>query len=222
MEKLIAGTGMTYLRVYDQYMGPDGINSGCAHVHGLTDEAYFGISGEGALELHDPDNGYRRIPITKGVYIQMPPWTLHRSVSTDGLEALVLMGNQGLAERGDARIFFSSEIDEDPDAYESSKNLVQEGEKGALRRRDLSANAYMALMHQWEVDKNAYRTTLERFFDHHKETIENTPALKNYRDKSDEQQADVVSAVGTWSTSNSKTALGMCGSLRQIQKLQEV
>ena len=78
---LIGNVGLTLLQVYDRDAGPDGVRGGCAHVHGLTDEAYFGIGGAGAIELHDRETGFRTIPITKGTYVQFPPWTLHRSVS---------------------------------------------------------------------------------------------------------------------------------------------
>ena len=37
---LIAGIGLTHLTVYDQRVAPDGLHSGCAHVHAVTDEAY--------------------------------------------------------------------------------------------------------------------------------------------------------------------------------------
>ena len=38
---LLAGIGLTRLRVYDQRPAPDGSLSGCAHVHAFTDEAYY-------------------------------------------------------------------------------------------------------------------------------------------------------------------------------------
>ena len=43
----IAGIGLTHLSVYEQSPAPDGLSSGCAHVHALTDEAYYVVAGEG-------------------------------------------------------------------------------------------------------------------------------------------------------------------------------
>ena len=120
---LIGNVGLTLLKVYDQEAGPDGVHAGCAHVHGLTDEAYFGIGGDGAIEIHDRKTGFRTIPIAKGAYVQFPPWTLHRSVSFDGLEVFTVMGNSGLAERGDARIFFGKEADDNPQLHAKLKDL---------------------------------------------------------------------------------------------------
>lgn len=160
---MIGGIGLTHLKVYDQRPGPDGAQAGCAHVHALTEEAYFCIAGEGAIELHDPVNGFRSLPLKKGDYVQFPPNTLHRSVSTDAIEVMAVMGNAGLPERGDARIYFGPEADADPEEYRRLKDLVLTGLDGALARRDASAKAYMKLIDLWETDRNAYARELERF-----------------------------------------------------------
>ena len=78
----IAGIGLTHLSVYEQRPAPDGLSSGCAHVHALTDEAYYVVAGEGAIELHDAERGFRSVPLARGDFVQFPPGTLHRSVST--------------------------------------------------------------------------------------------------------------------------------------------
>ena len=201
---LIGNVGLTVLQVYDRNAGPDGVRGGCAHVHGLTDEAYFGIAGEGAIELHDLQTGFRSIPITKGTYVQFPPWTLHRSVSVDGLEVLAVMGNLGLAERGDARIFFGAAADADPDLYATLKDLVAGGEDGALRRRDHSAEAYAELMRQWRGDRP---------------TIETTQDLNAWRTKADPEGAASVATVGRWQADDTEEVFGMCGMLRQVGTL---
>ena len=216
---LIGNVGLTLLEVYDRDAGPDGVRGGCAHVHGLTDEAYFGIGGAGAIELHDRETGFRTIPITKGTYVQFPPWTLHRSVSYDGLEVLAVMGNMGLAERGDARIFFGDAADEDPDLYATLKGLVADGEDGALRRRNHSAEAYGQLMRLWHDDRPAYEAALDRFFARHRQTIESTPALAAWRTKADTEGAATVATVGRWQADSAKKTFGMCGMLRQVDKL---
>ena len=63
---LLAGIGLTRLQVYEQRPAPDGTLSGCAHVHAFTDEAYYIVAGRGALELHDVDHGFRRVPLAGG------------------------------------------------------------------------------------------------------------------------------------------------------------
>jgi mannose-6-phosphate isomerase-like protein (cupin superfamily) len=161
---LIGGIGLTHLRVYEQRPGPDGIMSGCAHVHAVTDEAYYVIAGTGAVELNDVEQGFRRVPLARGSYVQFPPDTLHRSVSTGGLEVLAIMTNAGLAERGDARIYFGRAADEDEREYARLAGLPQSrGLDGALDRRDASVRAYVDLLVLWERDRAAYRAELARF-----------------------------------------------------------
>ncbi len=188
-------------------------------MHGLTDEAYFGIAGEGAIELHDLQTGFRSIPITKGTYVQFPPWTLHRSISFDGLEVLAVMGNFELAERGDSRIFFGAAADGDPGLHASLKDLVAGGEDGALRRRDHSAEAYGQLMRQWREDRSAYDATLERFFAHHRRTLEATPGLNAWRTDAEPGSAATVVTVGRWQADDTEEVFGMCGMLRQVGTL---
>jgi mannose-6-phosphate isomerase-like protein (cupin superfamily) len=160
---LIAGIGLTHLTVYDQRAAPDGIHSGCAHVHAVTDEAYYVISGTGAIELHDLEHGFRNVPLGAGDFVQFAPGTVHRSVTHDRLKVLAVMGNAGLAERGDARIWFGPEADADPQLYDSLRRLVENGLDGALERRDHSIRAYQQLMRLWNEDRAAYRAELARF-----------------------------------------------------------
>src|SRR5262245_11259584 len=151
---LIAGIGLTHLAVYDQRPAPDGLNSGCAHVHAVTDEAYFVLSGEGAIELHDIEHGFRSVPLRPGSLVQFAPGTVHRAVNRGGLNVLCLMGNAGLAERGDARIWFGPEVDADAQAYERLWRLpAEKGLDGALDRRGRSVTAYMRLLRLWEDDR---------------------------------------------------------------------
>eukprot|EP01034_Spumella_vulgaris_P017876 gene17876-22812_t len=93
---LLAGIGLTRLRVYEQRPAPDGTFSGCAHVHAYTDEAYYVVAGHGAIELHDVERGFRRVALQPGDFVQFAPGTLHRSVSESGLDVLALMSNSGL------------------------------------------------------------------------------------------------------------------------------
>lgn len=234
-EALLGGIGLTHLTVYHEQSGPDGVHAGCAHIHALTPEAYFGVSGEGAIELHDLERGYRRLTIRKGTFVQFPPGTLHRSVSTDHLEVLAIMGNGGLAERGDARIYFGKDVDHAPDEYERLRALVRSGIDGAMARRDASALAYGKLMELLETDKPAYTIELERFINAHRSSIiEKTPAFKQaIMDgpfTAGEQALDHLAALtGGEPNTDLKTGLtniaeadvvyGMCGTLRQIGSL---
>jgi len=169
---IIGGIGLTYLQVYEQRPAPDGTMSGCAHLHGLTDEAYYVIAGTGAIELHDIEQGFRSVPLAKGSFVQFPPGTLHRSVSTGGLEVLAIMGNAGLAERGDARIYFGAAVDADPAEFARLVALPQtKGMEGALERRDASVRAYRNLLALWSADPPAYRAELARFIAVHQREV---------------------------------------------------
>ena len=163
-EDLISGIGLTQLTVYDQRPAPDGVMSGSPHVHAVTDEGYYVISGRGAVELHDLENGFRTVELSPGRYLQFPPGTLHRLVNTDHLVILVVMGNAGLAERGDARIYFGKAVDDDPAEFDRLVGLAAaKGLEGALDRRDAAVRAYMGLVGLWTKDQPAYYTELARF-----------------------------------------------------------
>jgi len=227
---LIGGIGLTHLRVYDQRPGPDGVQSGCAHVHGVTEEAYFGIAGKGCLELHHPVGGFRSVPIHKGTYVQFPPDTLHRSVSHDGLEVLAIMGGAGLAERGDARIYFGASVDEDPAEYDRLRGLADEGLSGALERRDASVLAYMNLMDLWSRDRDGYRAELGRFIELHRSLLAESRSLLQavatdvslHRARQALCRVDALpgaadeATIPLMSREFGDVRLGMCGLLRQV------
>jgi mannose-6-phosphate isomerase-like protein (cupin superfamily) len=169
---LIGAIGLTHLTVYGQRPAPDGKHSGCAHVHAITDEAYFVISGKGAVELHDVEHGFRSVPLSAGSYVQFAPGTLHRAVNGGDLVVLGIMGNAGLAERGDARIWFGPEADADPAIYQELWSLpARKGLEGALERRDRSVAAYMGLLKLWDTDRDAYRKSLSDFVALHAATM---------------------------------------------------
>jgi hypothetical protein len=226
---LLAGIGLTRLRVYDQRPAPDGTLSGCAHVHAFTDEAYYVVAGTGCLELHDVEQGFRRVPLAAGDFVQFGPGTLHRSVNHAGLDILALMSNSGLAERGDARIYFGAAVDADPEAFERLRALPSTGGlEGALQRRDASTHAYSALMQLWDTDRTAYRAELQRFVDlHHRlasahvaqyeAVIHQGPAhwLRTSLDRLHAPAAAQPQAGGVLQR-EIPTALGMCGVLQQL------
>lgn len=172
-EDLISGIGLTRLTVYDQRPAPDGKMSGSPHVHAVTDEGYYVIGGRGRVELHDLEYGFRTVDLEPGRYLQFPPGTLHRLVNTDQLVILVVMGNAGLAERGDARIYFGKAVDEDPVEFARLTGLAKDrGLEGALDRRDAAIRAYMGLLELWAKDRPAYDRELGRFLGVHMKAAE--------------------------------------------------
>jgi len=235
-EDLISGIGLTHLTVYDQRPAPDGRMSGSPHVHAVTDEGYYVMSGSGRVELHDLENGFRSVELAPGRYVQFPPGVLHRLVNTDHLVLLVVMGNAGLAERGDARIYFGRAVDEDPAEYARLAGLAKEkGLEGALDRRDAAIRAYLGLVELWEKDREAYDRELERFVGVHRkaaaalrggfsEAVEAGPVAWGERFR--RRVAGLPSAgnepAPILHLPPEGTTLGMCGVLRPVAKLEAV
>lgn len=235
--EFVGGVGLTHLCVYDERPAPDGLMSGCAHIHGITDEGYYVIGGSGTLELHDVDNGFRAIPLVKGGYVQFTPGTLHRTVSENALEVLVIMGNAGLAEHGDARIYFGQAVDEDHAEYARLANLPKErGLEGALERRDASVAAYSELLRLWESDRGSYRQEIDRFLAvHRRELAKRGDQLSEVVDDGlDHWRRIVLRRIETLETGSGPARsgatdqqrggpkFGMCGILHQIHGLDPV
>jgi len=215
----IAGVGLTHLSVYEQRPAPDGLSSGCAHVHALTDEAYYVVAGEGAIELHDAEQGFRSVPLARGDFVQFPPGTLHRSVSTRSLEVLALMGNAGLAERGDARLYFGAQVDADPAEYQRLKALPQQGGlDGALERRDASVRAYLQLLQLWRDDRAAYFAELSRFVELHRRDI----AARRDEFAPSSGTPTPLGASAAVRHGQLQSSFGMCGVLRQFHAADPV
>jgi mannose-6-phosphate isomerase-like protein (cupin superfamily) len=165
---LIGGIGLTEVHVYAQRRAPDGAFSGCPHVHAVTDEGYFVLQGTGEVEFHDLTNGFRTLSLEPGQYVHFPPLVMHRLISNGDLIILGLMGNAGLAERGEARIYFGPEVDADPAKFAQLVSLPkQQGLEGALQRRDAAVSAYQQFMNLWQQDRDAYFAELKRFIDLH-------------------------------------------------------
>jgi mannose-6-phosphate isomerase-like protein (cupin superfamily) len=215
----IAGVGLTHLSVYEQRPAPDGLSSGCAHVHALTDEAYYVVAGEGAIELHDAERGFRSVPLARGDFVQFPPGTLHRSVSTRGLEVLALMGHAGLAERGDARLYFGAQVDADPAEYERLRALPRHGGlEGALERRDASVRAYLQLLHLWRNARSAYFAELARFVELHRRDV----AARHDQFLLDSSATTPLESSAAVRHGQLESTFGMCGVLRQFHAADPV
>ncbi len=163
---LIGGIGISRVVVYAQHPSPDGQHGGSPHIHSVTDEAYYVTKGTGWVELHDLERGFRRVRLEPGTYVDFEPGVLHRLVNEDGLELLAIMGNAGLPEAGDARMYFGPEVDALPDRYEGLWTLPRrKGLEGALERRDRAVEAYGKLLQLWESGRDAYFAELRRFIE---------------------------------------------------------
>jgi mannose-6-phosphate isomerase-like protein (cupin superfamily) len=233
---LISGIGLTELTVYDQRPAPDGVNSGSPHVHAVTDEGYYVMSGSGRVELHDLERGFRTVELTPGRYLQFPPGVLHRLVNTDHLVILVVMGNAGLAEHGDARIYFGRKVDENPAEYARLVGLARiNGLEGALDRRDAAVRAYQGLIGLWTKDKGAYYAELKRFIGVHFQTaaglreefsraVGSGPVAwgERFRRRLEDLPLGREEPAPVLHIPAAGTSLGMCGLLRPVTKLVPV
>ena len=235
-EDLISGIGLTHLTVYDQRPAPDGLMSGSPHVHAVTDEGYYVVSGRGRVELHDLQRGFRSVELSPGRYIQFPPGVVHRLVNTDHLVLLVVMGNAGLAERGDARIYFGKAVDENPAEFARLVGLAKaKGLEGALDRRDAAIRAYVGLLELWAKDRTAYDRELERFIGVHmkaaaglkagfSEAVEAGPVAwsERLRKRLENLPLGSEELVPVLHLPAEEPTLGMCGILRPVTKLEAV
>lgn len=235
--ELISGIGLTHLTVYDQRPAPDGLMSGSPHVHALTDEGYYVISGRGQAELHDLKQGFRSVDLAPGFYLQFPPGVLHRLVSADHLVLLAVMGNAGLAERGDARIYFGKAVDDDPAEFARLVGLAKtNGLEGALDRRDAAVRAYIALLELWAKDRAAYFAELGRFIDiHARSAAESRTGFEEaveagavaWGERFRKRLKSLPMTVGEPSpillnSPPAEPALGMCGLLRPVTSLKTI
>lgn len=231
---LIGGIGLTEVHVYAQRPAPDGTFSGCPHVHVVVDEGYFVLQGTGRVEFHDLDNGLRTMPLVPGQYVHFPPMVMHRLVSDGDLIILGMMGSAGLAERGEARIYFGPDVDASPERFGELLSLPKRlGLEGALQRRDAAVSGYQALMAMWASDRAAYFAELARFFDVHcramaakaeafAEQIERGPNAwsANAMRRLDALPARPTNPTDVYSNARgTEHAFGMCGVLRPILKL---
>ncbi|CAN5528161.1 hypothetical protein BH09PLA1_BH09PLA1_12100 [soil metagenome] len=235
---LIGGIGLTEVHVYAQRPAPDGLFSGCPHVHAVTDEAYFVLHGSGAVEFHDLDHGYRKLSLETGQYVHFPPLVMHRLISNGDLVILGMMGNAGLAERGEARIYFGREGDDDPKRFEELQSLPKRlGLEGALQRRDEAVSAYQHLMNLWSTNRLLYCGELERFFGVHRREmatiadallsqVKQGPLAWGQLTQQRIESLSRPSAAPTNVSMNRRTtgesALGMCGVLRPVLTLEKL
>lgn len=140
-------TSVTLLDVYDD-LAPDGLRGGSPHMHLASTECYVVIGGHGELHTLDP-GGLRETELSKGSVVWFTPGTIHRAVNHGGLEVLVVMGNAGLPEAGDAVMTFPADIVADAARYAAAAALPAEPlearSEAAARRRDLAVEGFLVL-----------------------------------------------------------------------------
>lgn len=142
-------TAITVLDVYD-WVAPDRLPGGSAHVHLASTEGYVVASGAGRLQTLG-ERGYAETPLRPGDCLWFTPGTIHRLVNEGDLRLFVVMQNAGLPEHGDAVLTFPPEILADPAAYARAATLPSAEEDGAAaaeaarRRASLAVEGYLAL-----------------------------------------------------------------------------
>jgi hypothetical protein len=103
------------LDVYD-WVAPDGLRGGSAHVHLVSAEGYVVLAGRGRLQTLGAA-GYAESELRPGDCLWFTPGIIHRLVNEGGLRLMVVMQNAGLPEAGDAVLTFPAGIVADPGAY---------------------------------------------------------------------------------------------------------
>jgi mannose-6-phosphate isomerase-like protein (cupin superfamily) len=140
-------TALTVLDVYD-WITPDGLRGGSAHVHLASAEGYLVLAGAGRLQTLGAA-GYAESELRPGDCLWFTPGIIHRLVNEGGLRLLVVMQNAGLPEAGDAVLTFPPEILADPVAYARAAALPASDSAdvadAARRRRDLALEGYLTL-----------------------------------------------------------------------------
>jgi mannose-6-phosphate isomerase-like protein (cupin superfamily) len=149
-------TALTVLDVYE-WIAPDGLRGGSAHVHLASTEAYVVLAGRGRLQTLGA-RGYAESELRPGDCLWFTPGIIHRLVNDGGLRLLVVMQNAGLPEAGDAVLTFPPEILADPAAYARAAALPSDAASDAVahagsdavadaarRRRDLAIEGYLVL-----------------------------------------------------------------------------
>jgi mannose-6-phosphate isomerase-like protein (cupin superfamily) len=87
-------TAVTMLEVYD-WIAPDGLRGGSAHVHLASTEGYVVLAGHGRLQTLGA-RGYTESELHPGDCLWFTPGIIHRLVNEGGLRLLVVMSNAGL------------------------------------------------------------------------------------------------------------------------------
>ncbi|HEX2130905.1 MAG TPA: cupin domain-containing protein [Actinophytocola sp.] len=154
-DPLPGGVGVSRLCVYDT-VTPDGLPGGTPHLHLCCTEAYVVTGGRGAAQTISGE-GFAEHALTPGTVLWFTPGTVHRLVNHGGLDIVVIMGNSGLPEAGDAVLTFPPDVLADPDRYAEVAALPNGGAPGtdvrsAYARRDLAIEGFTRLRAAVERD----------------------------------------------------------------------
>lgn len=154
-DPLPGGVGVSRLCVYDT-VTPDGLPGGSPHIHLCCSEAYVVVGGRGAVQTLS-SAGFAEHELNPGAILWFTPGTVHRLINHGGLEIVVLMGNSGLPEAGDAVLTFPQEVLAEKDRFAAAMALPDGGAPGAdataaYRRRDLAIEGFQALRAAVEAD----------------------------------------------------------------------
>jgi mannose-6-phosphate isomerase-like protein (cupin superfamily) len=149
------GTAVSRLSVYTS-ASIDGACGGTPHLHTASTEGYVVLSGTGVLQTIAAD-GFAERPLAAGTVLWFTPGTVHRLVNHGDLELLVVMGNAGLPEAGDAVMTFPDDVLADDAAYARAATLpapapgTPPGTEDAAQaaaaatRRDLGVQGFLTL-----------------------------------------------------------------------------
>jgi mannose-6-phosphate isomerase-like protein (cupin superfamily) len=158
---LPAGVGLTHMKVYDD-VGPDGIIGGAPHLHAVSSEIYFVISGTGSIELLDID-GLSTVELVPNKVVFFRPGVVHRVINPNrNLHLLSITQNGGLPERGDFVLTFPRELLSNPAAYNKAVRVTDY--KEAIRRRDLAVEGFTPLREAFKKDPEKAREDLRQLY----------------------------------------------------------
>jgi len=137
-------TAVTHLAVYD-WLGPDGLTGGSAHVHLTSTEGYVVIGGSGRLQTLSAD-GFAETPLTPLTVAWFSPGVVHRLINDGGLQILVVMQNAGLPEAGDSVLSFPPDYLAEPGTYRALATLAGDNPaEAAHRRAQLAVEGFLHL-----------------------------------------------------------------------------
>ena len=158
--RMPGATLVTRLKVYDT-PSPDGQGSGTPHLHLACTEMYFTLAGSGGVEIIDND-GFKVIELPQFSAFVFSAGTLHRLISRDNLEVLIVMQNSGLPERGDTICTFKKEVMADELRYH--KAIRASSLEDAYRRRNESVDGFLEIKAAFERSKEEGRAALEEMY----------------------------------------------------------
>lgn len=222
---LPGGILVSRVRIYDT-VSPDGQRGGTPHIHLASDEMYYCLSGQGAVEIIDWE-GFKRYSIAPGEVMSFTPGTIHRAINLRrDLTILVIMQNKGLPEQGDVAICFPRTTLSSRATYEKRMSVFTD--EDAFRRRDLGVEGFLDLKSTFERSLKAGRELLDRFY---RRALENTrKQLADWRQVIEtgpavevQRSRDIITTLESGSIvslrrgrgkavcSNSRTSFGYCG-----------